>query len=44
MTTLHKHMNLEGPSPFVLAMCWTKALLMSAKQRWTLFRLFYLNR
>lgn len=52
MATLHKEIGLHsedhsedhGPSHFVLAICWTKAVVMSAKQRWMLFRMFYLKR
>ncbi len=43
MSTLNMDLQIKGPSAPVLALCWAKAFLISAKQRWMLFRVFYLK-
>ncbi len=43
MRTLNPELQTQGPSLPVLALCWAKAILMSAKQRWMLTRVFYLK-
>jgi len=43
MRTLDTQLQIQGPSLPVLAWCWTKAFVMSAKQRWMLARIFYLK-
>ncbi|MEZ5815102.1 MAG: hypothetical protein R3E13_10375 [Alphaproteobacteria bacterium] len=43
MNILDTTIQVKKPSLFVLALCWTKAFYISAKQRWMLARIFYLK-
>ena len=41
MISKNTTLQIQGPSLPASALCWTKALVMTARQRWQLFCLFY---